>query len=361
MKTSIQLAALIGLAIGATAAACTEPVADTEPAALRPPSPLPGPRGYTALVYDSQSHEYVALGGTGSREVWAASGNGRDWRLAGTIEPGSRIVTAAYHAGLDRIVVWLTTRGRPDGGGNLEPFLPADAISETYTYDLDTNAWQRVVTAVSPPPGLFGARMAYDAESRQIILFGGYDVPTATLHDETWAFDLDAGTWTNMSPATHPTGRNFHGQVYHAAADRIVVIAGVDITFEPINHVWAYDYNANTWAQMLSPGAPARDYVAAAYVDETERVVLHGGMLYGPNFEELAQSDTWEYDLGADRWDLIDAGGGDGEPGPRAFHALAARSGSDQVLMFGGGAEFFAMTSDVWRYTADDHDWKQLR
>ena len=367
MATGVRFATVITLVIAPLAMACTEPTERVDAVARRAESPLPDPRGYTAMVYDSQSREFVALGGvtggapTGPPEVWVADQHGRDWRRVGPM-PTGHVVAAAYHAALDRIVVWSSTRPRPDGGGNLEPFLPADTVSETWTYDVDHDHWERIATAVSPPPGLFGTRMSYDAESRMVIMFGGFDVTTFTFHDETWAFDLDHRAWTAMSPAIHPTGRNFHGQAYHAAADRVLVIAGLDVTFEPTNHVWSYDYNTNTWIRLASPGAPVRDYVSVAYVDDTERVVLHGGLLYGPDFEELSQSDTWEYDLGHDRWRLIDTGGGPGEPGPRAFHAMASRTGSDQVLMFGGGVDHStAFTNEVWRYEADDHAWERVR
>jgi N-acetylneuraminic acid mutarotase len=311
----------------------------------------PSPRGYSAMVYDSQSAQYVMLGGvtTGlvdTPDVWAADSSGTEWLRVGTL-PAGPVVVAAYDSDHDRTVVWVPTRPRPDGGGDLEPFLPADAISETWTYDLDSNRWEQVATA-GPPVGVLGARMSYDAQSRKMILFGGFDVPTGSFHDETWAFDLDTHQWTNMQPATHPTARNFHGQTYHAAADLVIAYGGMDISFEPTNHVWTYDYDHNTWAQLASPDAPARDYVNIAYVDD--RIVLYGGMLYGEDFTELPQQDTWEYDLNS--WHRTSDG-----PGPRAHHVMAAQG--DKLLVFGGGPSFDNLTNDVWEYRPRQARWKQ--
>lgn len=311
----------------------------------------PSPRGYSAMVFDTQSEQYVMLGGvtTGlvdTPDVWAANASGTEWRRVSTL-PSGPVVVAAYDGAHDRIVVWVPTRPRPDGGGDLEPYLRADAISETWTYDLDASHWELVATG-GPPVGLMGARMSYDAQSRKMIFFGGLDFPTFSFHDETWAFDLDTRQWTNMQPATHPTGRNFHGQTYHPGVDRVVVYGAMDVTFEPTNHVWTYDYDHNTWTQLVSPDAPLRDYVNIAYVDN--RIVLYGGVLYDENFAELPQTDSWEFDL--TRWHRAPDG-----PGPRVYHAVAAQA--DKLLVFGGGTSFGNLTSDVWEYRPKQARWKQ--
>lgn len=309
----------------------------------------PTPRGYSAMVYDSQSEQYVVLGGLRpgfgpTPDVWAGTAAGTAWRQLGRLPAGPTVV-AAYHEALDRTVVWMPTRARPDGGGNLEPYLRADAISETWTFDLDTNTWEQIATA-GPTPGLMGARMSYDAQSQRLILFGGYDYRAGGFVDDTWALDLATHEWTNMNPATRPTGRNFHGQTYHAGIDRVVVVAGMDVSFELTNHVWTYDVDGNAWTQLHAPDAPARDYVSLASIDG--HLVLHGGL----DADGVAQRDTWESDLAS--WQRVHDGT---DMTGRAYHTIAA--GENKLLMFGGGPALDTLTDHVWEYRPSQLRWKQ--
>jgi N-acetylneuraminic acid mutarotase len=315
-------------------------------------------------LWDQDSERFVLMGGndepdfdTGD-EIWTASADGERWRLVGTLEPGD-LDAAVYHSRRDRIVVWVSTRYRPEGGGDV-PDLSIDLVAETWTYDLDRNAWHKLQTHGSPPAGIVGARMSYDSESDRIVLFGGFDFATFTFNSDTWVLDLRTRTWTNMSPATHPTGRNFHGQVYHAASDRVLTISGFDESFTVSNDVWSYDYNTNTWTEIESPDAPARDYVGVAYMDRSERVLVFGGLEpYGPDFEEISRNEAWEYDLRRNRWRQIEPE--DEAPGPRAWHSMGYSDLSDEVLVFGGGVDRLNLNNEAWAYDPREEEWERRR
>ena len=49
--------------------------------------------------------------------------------------------------------------------------------------------------------------------SDQVILFGGVDEVTGKQFDDTWAFDSDTNTWTELQPDTYPTKRGWHAMV----------------------------------------------------------------------------------------------------------------------------------------------------
>ena len=85
--------------------------------------------------------------------------------------------------------------------------------------------------------------MAYDAGSDRGILFGG------TGGSETWAYDFNSNTWTKMNPVVHPSGRWGHVMAYDEESKRVVLFGGgTGIT--PSNETWAYDFNSNTWTHM---------------------------------------------------------------------------------------------------------------
>ncbi len=144
--------------------------------------------------------------------------------------------------------------------------------------------------------------LAYDAESDRVVLFGGdaEGVPS----DETWAYDLNANTWTNMEPAARPSRRHSHALAYDAESDRVVLFGGhlPSVYFGASVHsdqTWAYDFNTNTWTNMEPPTQPLK--LAAhnlTYDAESDRVVLFGGDAPGLNSDD----QTWAYDLNANTW-----------------------------------------------------------
>ncbi len=189
----------------------------------------------------------------------------------------------AYDAESDRVVLFLEFTGAPD--------------NETWTYDFNSNTWTKMEPTTRPSPRTWSP-MAYDAESDRVILFGGI---TGVDNDETWAYDFNTNTWTNMEPAARPTRRHSHALAYDAESDRVVLFGG----HLPGNNVhsdqtWAYDFNTNTWTNMEPTTHPLK--LAAhnlAYDAESDRVVLFGG---DDSDSVLHSNETWAYDLNANTW-----------------------------------------------------------
>jgi hypothetical protein len=354
---------LRGVLVAACAAAgCGEPieVRATRELELKR-APLPAPRTYSLLVWEAESRRFVLLGGgeepnsDHEEAIWTASPNGRRWRLAGALAPGD-LDSAAYDSRRDRILVWVSFRYQPEGAE--VPAFEMDTTAETWSYRLDSGKWERLATAGSPPRGIFGTRMSYDAESDRFVLFGGFSALSFEWSHDTWVFDPTTATWSSASPATHPTGRNYHGQVYDPQGDRVLVVAGFDETFTVTNDVWAYDTDANVWTRIDAGDGPARDYPAVAHMGSSGRLLLFGGVTYGPAFEEITQGDTWEYDLRSNQWQRIDASDA---PFARAWHAIGWSPKSREVVIFGGGSDRFTMTNEVWAYDPRSQVWDRRR
>ena len=77
----------------------------------------------------------------------------------------------------------------------------SSSFNDTWIFDTLNNTWTEL-TPISSPPARQAASMAFDSSSGQIILFGGSD-NGSTLND-TWIFDIQANTWTELTPATSP-------------------------------------------------------------------------------------------------------------------------------------------------------------
>jgi hypothetical protein len=98
--------------------------------------------------------------------------------------------------------------------------------------------------------------MVYQPGTDRTILFGGHSPGDVYFSDETWAYDYNTNTWTQLTPTTHPSGWRLHSMVYDEAADKMVLFGGIagnwlkeDISDE----LWIFDPVLDEWSQ-LTPG-----------------------------------------------------------------------------------------------------------
>lgn len=194
-----------------------------------------------------------------------------------------------------------------------------------------------------------GSRLAYDADSDRIILFGGSD--WNSLMNDTWAYDFNTDTWTDMKPDISPPARNYHGMTYDVESDRVLIWGSMGTDLEPFDaSVWAYDYNTNTWEQMppVDPYPELRVYPALAYDAESDRTILYGGFPEG--------DQTWAYDYNTNTWTRMNPAT---TPQKVSRHALAYSAAADRVILSGGQvvAAQFNYTRDTWSYDYNSDTW----
>jgi len=245
------------------------------------PAEAPSPRSDFNMAYDAESDRVVAFGGG----TWAYDYNTNTWRNMSPVTSPAGAGPMVYDAESDRVVLFLVWTGAPD--------------NETWTYDFNTNTWTKMEPATRPSPRTW-TTMAYDAESDRVILFGGI---AGRDNDETWAYDLNTNTWTKMLVITRPSPRHSHALAYDTESDRVVLFGGHLPSGQSAigvhsDETWAYDFNTNTWTNMEPPTQPLK--LAAhnlAYDAESDKVVLFGGDTNG-----VLSDETWAYDLNANTW-----------------------------------------------------------
>jgi N-acetylneuraminic acid mutarotase len=197
------------------------------------------------LAYDAESDRIVLFGGLRMETfryvntTWAFDFNTNTWTemKPKTSPPGRNFQAMTYDSKADRVLTW----GCFDENGE----KPVD--ESMWAYDFNTNTW----TEMKPdngghPAGRDFTQMVYDAKADRTILYGGTRGGT-----ETWAFDYNTNTWMKLEPTETPDGIEEHGMVYNSSADRVILFGGFDnSTGEPLGETWSYDFNTDTWTNM---------------------------------------------------------------------------------------------------------------
>jgi hypothetical protein len=317
------------------------------------PLPHPCARGYSRMVYDWQSGmAYLFGGGTEVNyyqytlfDVWSFNTFTQRWKKLFEDTDGSYFNAFQAEAqALDprskKILIYSN-------------FIVPDLGEETWLYDIRHNTLENV-TSGTEPPGRWGSRMVYDTESRRAILFGGSDNYDFHTYNETWAYDLKTNTWTNMNPALSPPPHHYCAMVYLPFEDRVLMFGGCDTDGTILGDTWCYDFNTNTWTNMNPANAPSpRIYHTLEWDVASNQAILFGGVL---NFYEPVLDETWTYNLKHNEWTKLEPRE---SPSARAWHSMTGTWRG--ILMFGGSPEHSVFTNDdTWIYKSYRDSWKKI-
>lgn len=213
-----------------------------------------------------------------------------------------------------------------------------------------TPAWTALGSA--GPPALRDPAMAYDADTRSLVLFGGTTAdgsPSAA----TWIFD---GTgWTRAATLSGPVARSGSSMAFDGPAHQLVLFGGTDASNTFLSDAWAW--NGAQWSPLpaSSAGPPARTGASLA-ADPAGHLVLFGGTGTAaaspggstPSGAPVTLGDTWTWDGRV--WTAQTATGG---PQARTAAALADSADHSATVLFGGATDIAGTTllGDTWTWT----------
>ncbi len=284
-----------------------------------------------ALAHDLATGKIFAYGGS-DYHLWSlvpATGVWHNVRPFSRPPPQSG-VALAYDSQSDRVVM----------------FGPAG----TWAYDFNSNAWMDMQPAVSPPLRSLHA-MAYDSKSDRVILFGGYAVIDGTVFGDTWGYDYDTNSWSNVSPAVSPSPRLMHAMGYDSESDRMILFGGEGPTYASLQDTWAYDFDQNRWFEEVPSSALAARYAhAMSYDSEADRIILFGGSALG-----RLTNETWAYDANTRTWEARQPRS---SPPARYEFAMAYDVHSRRTVLFSGQVES-PTANDTWSYDYETNAWFQ--
>jgi hypothetical protein len=218
-------------------------------------------------------------------------------------------------------------------GGDICAGFPNGFVDDTWTWDGVT--WSQLTPAVRPPGrNLHG--LAYDRARARVVLFGGSSF--GGFRNDTW--EWDGTNWTQQNPTTRPPVRSGLAMAYDTSRAYTLVFGGWNGVAARLGDTWAW--NGTNWTAMAPTNAPSgREASAMADDPIRSRVVLYGGADATWNG---VFGDTWEWD--GTTWTLTGAT----QPGPMAGHQMAWYPARNGVALLGNG---------TWIH--DGTDWEQIQ
>lgn len=223
--------------------------------------------------------------------------------------------------------------------------------NDTWAYDVDSDSWSNMSPAVAPPVRL-ACQYAYDSGSDKIILFSGF-YGSGNHHNDTWSYDYNTNIWANLSPAVMPIPRRYGGMAYDAESDRTILFGGIQYGGGPIGDTWAYDYNTNSWENMNPSWSPSSRFgPAMTYDSESDRIIMFGG-----NYPDIF-TDTWAYNYNNNTWENMNP-----STHPDAVPGAIVYNAEEDLCMTFGGAVNFAETqfsNETWAYDYDGNEWNEV-
>lgn len=211
-----------------------------------------------------------------------------------------------------------------------------------------------ILSPIELPPSRAGHNMVYDEVNHKIILFGGVQDPLdpnleSTLLGDTWSFDATTSAWKLLAPLNSPSPRGWHSMIYDSKNGKTFLFGGNNLIGR-LNDLWVFDYDSNTWTELIPDKNPSSRSSSAMFYDKTnERIILFGG--YGLN--DLLLNDLWAYQFDNNSWFQLF---NEDQPSVRYGHSMVYDEQNNLGILFAGN-NFQTKMNDVWLFNCSDDLW----
>jgi hypothetical protein len=183
--------------------------------------------------------------------------------------------------------------------------------------------------------------MAYDANRRRAVLFGGDSLRSALFND-TWEWDGEY--WTQMADIG-PRPRRDCSMTYDTERQQVALFGGRS---EGVLHGDTWVWNGENWTQVADSGPPSRYGHGLSFFAGRKVATLFGG----ESDAATVLGDTWEWD--GEAWTQAEDSG----PSARKHHMMAYDTLREHVVLFGGESSAASSLGDTWEW--DGTIWTQV-
>jgi N-acetylneuraminic acid mutarotase len=227
-------------------------------------------------------------------------------------------------------------------------------LSDTWVFDCNTETWTEIETETTPE-GRSDFDMVYDPNNQVFIIYGGWGDRTGLQHD-TWTFDLETSTWNEIE--TENTPGRIYGQSleYDHLRERVILYGGhlrSPISHEYVDEVWYFHLENSSWRQSSSIDKPhGRYWSGVGYSEDDSSLVVFGGSYgIGP------MNETWILNTDEKRWTQLSS---QDYPTRRVISDMVYVESQRSFILFGGGNRNTTF-EDTWRLDTETWDWSEVQ
>ena len=196
------------------------------------PNPSPAARNAPSMGFDQCSGRLILFVGFGAGnqdldDTWAYDARGNTWTQLTTIgtPPARDSASMAFDSSSGQLILFGGYSNNT--GGN----LLNDTWGLTFSHITNTYTWMDLSPA-NPPSGRYGVAMKFDPASGQVILFGGGYL--SGTDNDTWAYDGKANTWMELNPINPPGAREFPAFVFNPNSGQMILFGGVNLPTQTV-------------------------------------------------------------------------------------------------------------------------------
>jgi len=289
----------------------------------------PSPRGYVDMEYVPQVEKVLLFGGQKDYsapyaelgETWWYDPASDIWtQVTSEPQPSPRSAARlAVHAPTGTVVMF-------GGGGPVANGF--ESFTETWLFDPLEEQWTLLsFDEGESPQAVIGEMFAYHEAADLFVLHGGFTLDGYRFLNDTWHFDLDEHTWTEVDPDNVPVGRNYNAFAYDPRNEVLIMSGGQDDqTLENTDEVWTYDPRESSWEQHEKlPTSRWIGYPRMVYDEHLDALIRFGGVGEDPGTVWTVSEDF--------EWSKLEVDGD--SPGIISRHAMEFVPDVG-VLVFGG-------------------------
>ncbi len=283
--------------------------------------PSPMARRYGIMVYSREEDSMYLFGGetdTGFQaDIWRFDLGSKEWTFEHENDhnrPGIRTYTEIdYIPDTGEIVLY---------GG----FNDGDIDGALWFYDTELHSWSGY-QPVTRPEERYRTGMAYDADRKVVVVFGGGQSGMGYRWNDTWEFDIVGNEWTNTTPSFSPPRTYDHSMCWDPISGKVLMTGGTPGVGSN-SVIWAYDSMNDTW-EVFGRGPETYNY--EIFVDH-QTGLLYG---FGGLFNEFPHPSTFVWYRETNKWEIIDPLT---FPAFKSFHysSYGFDPWKGRALMFGG-------------------------
>ncbi|MHA2134243.1 MAG: Kelch repeat-containing protein [Candidatus Thorarchaeota archaeon] len=197
------------------------------------------------------------------------------------------------------------------------------SMGDTWLYNYELNTWTELSLTPSPS-SRSNLAMVYVNATNEIILYGGGQAT------DTWSFDCESQTWSEVETEFNPGVHHSHAMAYDSQQNVVILYGGFDVEGWLAGDMWQFDISSREWTELHPSTMPLDRYGHVMTYDETIAQIV---MCCGNTAYEGHQNDTWTFDVSSNTWTSVTTSG---RPDRLKWPSMTYDSVNHKSILFGG-------------------------